>query len=62
MVRGPNFLLSDIWECLEHLFLIAWWLRVLPKELDERVEKLQISHAQCGIGNSVVHELMDVRS
>ena len=34
----PEFWLSDIWECPEHLFLIPWWLRVLPKELDEKVE------------------------
>ena len=58
----PEFLLSDIWECLEHLFLTPWWLRVLPKELDERVEKLQISHVQYGIGSSVVHKLMDAMS
>ena len=35
---------------------------VLPKVLDEKVEKMQISRAQYGIGNFVVHNLMDVRS
>ena len=40
-------------------FLILWWQRVLPKELDEKVAKLQFSRTQYGVGNSVVHKLMD---
>ena len=55
-------LLPDIWECPTHLFLILWWQRVLPQELDEKVATLQFSRTQYGVGNSVVHKLMDAMS
>ena len=61
-VTWPEFCCPTFGSVLRTSFSIPWWLRVLPKELDEKVAKLQFSRTQYGVGNSVVHKLMDAMS
>ena len=61
-ITWQEFCCQTFGSVLRTSFLILWWQRVLPKELDEKVAKLQFSRTQYGVGNSVVHKLMDAMS
>ena len=61
-ITWPEFCCPTFGSVLRTSFSILWWQRVLPKELDEKVAKWQFSRTQYGVGNSVVHKLMDAMS